>query len=813
MPRPNGAHGQRALSGIRVVDVSDTVAAAWGTRLLADFGADVVVVESPEHSPLRRLAPFDGDESLVARHVLANKRSVVLDPARPPERDRLLRLIAEADVLVESAGPGWLSAMDVARDDVGARWPALVHALITPHGIEGGREQNPGNDLTAWARSGWASINGLGTREPLKGSGHSGSYVVGAAAYGAIVTALVARAHDGLGQTLDLAEVEALAMGFGPVALRGQHTGVVPQRLSDNLLGGLVPVRDGYFSLSLSRAHFWRDALNLLGLPDLAEDRRYDVPAFKEQQRPHFVPRIREKMAAWSKADLFEAFATLRIVGGAVLSMDEVAADAHIRARSFPVQPEDDPAGPAYVGAPAKLSVTPWALRRRAPRAGEHTAAVLAELESGRRGSVPAPTADAPDRPPLAGIRVLSLTHAWAGPYCTSLLGLMGAEVIAIEARRRPDNSRGGYSSPLQTQVGARGLARHSWNCASSYNGVNQNKLSLTIDLQTADGIALFRELVLIADVVVENYSPRVLTNLGIDYGALKKLRPDIILCSISAFGHDGPRANFPGIGGTVEATSGMSSLFGYPDGPPLNSGADFPDSISAYYAYASVVTALFHRERTGEGQYIDLSMQDATLTTLGDAMLEYLATGRVRPRLGNRSLSVAPHGIYPTAGDDRWLALAAQDGDRWRALCEVAGRPDWAGDPRFASNGDRLANVEALDALIAGWTASQDRDALASRLVAAGVIAAPVLNGHEVVADPVLRARGFVNEVEHPETGRWWQLGSPFKLSRTPRAAAFHAPCQGEHSASLLEQLLAVTPERYADLERIGVSGSGPPP
>ena len=371
-----------ALGDVRVIDLSTSMAGAWCTRLLADFGADVVMVEPPGGSPLRRLAPSDGNgDSIPARYVHANKRSIILDLGQPNGRRALSRILRNSDIVVESGHPGSLDGYGVGLDELEQRWPKLILASITPHGQDGGREQRPGNDLTAYAQSGWASINGLAHREPLKGSGFSASYVAGIAAYGAVVTALNVRDGDGHGQRVDVAEVEALAAAFAPVALRGQYQATVPPRKATmDLTTGPVPVKDGHFALTISRAHFWRDAMNLLGLPDLAEDRRFDAGLYRQQHKEQYVERTQEQMAQWDKMALFDALATLRVVAGPVLTMDELASNEHLSARGYFSTPADDPQAPQYPGAPFKLSAAPWALRRRAPRPGEHSVRVLREV-------------------------------------------------------------------------------------------------------------------------------------------------------------------------------------------------------------------------------------------------------------------------------------------------------------------------------------------------------------------------------------------------------------------------------------------------
>ncbi|MEE8422186.1 MAG: CoA transferase [Dehalococcoidia bacterium] len=417
--------------------------------------------------------------------------------------------------------------------------------------------------------------------------------------------------------------------------------------------------------------------------------------------------------------------------------------------------------------------------------------------------------------PPLEGLRALVLTHAWLGTFCTELLGLNGAEVIQVETRRRLDSWRGGWVAQVPPGLVDVETAEHGWNCSFLYNSVNLNKRCITLDLQTPEGIDIFRRLVPFADIVAENFSPRVMGNLGIDYEALRQLRPDLVMISLSAYGGSGPWRDTLGIGGTLEPTSGQSSLLGYRDSQPLNSGQMLPDPIGGYYGYGAIVTALLHRARTGEGQYIDLSMQEANNTFIGDAQLEYEVTGNVRRRLGNRHLTFAPHGIYPARGsgrDRRWIALAAESEQQWDALCSVAGRPEWRDDPRFASNAARKEHEDALDEAIAAWTAGEDRDELAGRLSEAGLPAAPVLDGIEVASDAVFRERGVIEEVTHPEVGTRPQVGVPYHYSRTPARVTRPSPLIGEHSAEVLDEFLDIGAAEYQQLVEKGVTGTEPP-
>lgn len=369
----------RALGDLRVIDLTNTLAGAWCSRLLADFGAEVVLIEPPEGSALRALEPLATDPatgtriSIPAAYVLANKQSAVIDRGSAEGRALLGALIGRADVVLTSD----TEARALIEDH-----DSLIHVSVTPHGIDGGRADWTGNDLTAWALSGWASVNGLADRPPLKGSGANASMVAGIGAFAATLAALVARDRDGAGQLVDVAETEVLATTFSPSMLRSLYAGRPEARdVRVDMTNGPVPVQDGYFALTISRAHFWRDAMNLLGLTDLAEDQRFEASWYRQQHRDEYIPRVEERMAHWTKMQLFDALATLRVVAGPVLTMDELTENVHLRERGYFTRPVSmGDAGPEYPGPPFRMSRTPWALVQPAPVPGADDAAVRAGL-------------------------------------------------------------------------------------------------------------------------------------------------------------------------------------------------------------------------------------------------------------------------------------------------------------------------------------------------------------------------------------------------------------------------------------------------
>ncbi len=372
-----------ALDGIRVLDISTTTGGAWCTRMLAALGADVVVVEAPGGHSLRMIAPFGADGAgIPAAYWLADKRSVTLDLDSAKGQATARKLAARVDILVSSYRPSELSERWLGYADIAV--PSLIMGHVTPHGMDGPLAEVLGNDLTDAARSGWASINGNVDREPLKPAAWGGSMCSGVAAAGAIIAALFHRDRNpGEGQEVDVAEVEVLTGMFAPALARSTYADEpFPRRDASDTLAGPVPVKDGHFALTLSRAHFWRDAMNLLGLPDLAEDPRWGASFYRQQHKDEYVERVTEAMGQWNKAELFEELAIRRVVAGPVLTMAELASNEHLRERGFWMRPEDDPVAPEMPGAPFKSSETPLTLRRGAPAPGADTADVLREIEA-----------------------------------------------------------------------------------------------------------------------------------------------------------------------------------------------------------------------------------------------------------------------------------------------------------------------------------------------------------------------------------------------------------------------------------------------
>ena len=381
--------------------------------------------------------------------------------------------------------------------------------------------------------------------------------------------------------------------------------------------------------------------------------------------------------------------------------------------------------------------------------------------------------ADEPAPGPLAGKRVLDLTTGVAGPAATQMLGFLGAEVIRVTSAMIP-RIRATDDDP-------------------AINVLYLNKECVRLNLRDPRGLDLGRRLAAQCDIVVENQRPGSVARLGLGYEALRELRPDIIAISLSASGQGGPDAHEVGYAPNFVSRSGVGLASGYPGGPP-GEYVNWPDLISSQWLVFAVLYALLHRERTGEGQYLDLSANESLTTLVGDLLLDSALNGRNAEPQGNREPTMAPHAVYRCAGEYEWISIAIGTDGEWLALCEAMGRPELAEDPRFAGVLERLEHEQELDALIGEWTSAQPPGDLAARLQTAGVAAAPVLNNKQLLEDPHLRAQGRWVEVEHAILGPKWVMTPPWSLSDTPARVRHAAKLQGSGERYIYGELLGLS-------------------
>ena len=395
-------------------------------------------------------------------------------------------------------------------------------------------------------------------------------------------------------------------------------------------------------------------------------------------------------------------------------------------------------------------------------------------------------------RMPLEGLRVIDFGWVWAGPITGQLLGDLGAEVIKVESRIRPDFIR--LFPPFAE-------GKPDPDGALFFHSLNRNKLSVTLDLTQPKAAELIKRLVRISDVVIENFSPKALRNLGLDYPALRGVKPDLIMASLSAAGQTGPLKDIMTYGPSLGALAGLDSLIGYPGERVLGWPMAYTDPASGTLAVFAILAALYYRKRTGEGQYIDLAQWEATTALLPEFILDYTLNGRVAGTQGNRHPHMAPHGCFRCRGEDAWISIAIQTEEEWEDFCRVLGNPPWSQEKRFASGKIRLQHQEELNERIEEWTVRHTPEAATKILQESGIAAFPSYGIGDILQDPHFEARGAKVVVDHPKMKGEILYGLPWKFSRTPGSIRRHAPLLGEHNQYVFCELLGMSENEVSRL------------
>jgi len=391
---------------------------------------------------------------------------------------------------------------------------------------------------------------------------------------------------------------------------------------------------------------------------------------------------------------------------------------------------------------------------------------------------------------PLSGYRVVDFSWVWAGPLLGELLADMGAEVIKVETNKRLDSAR---LTPGRSTVGP--------ETDFVFHSINRNKLGITVDMTDPRGAKLIRDLISISDVALDNFSPMGLKKLNLEYAELSQANPQLVMISLPAAGQNGPLSNIVTYAPSLGALCGYSSLIGYPGERVLGEQTPYLDVTSSIHGAFAVLSALYYRERTGKGQYIDMAQIEVGASVIGEAFMEYFMNGRVLGTMGNRSPTMAPHNNYPCLGEDRWVSIAVDTEEEWRSFCTAIGNPPWVKEKRFSDKFNRQRNLEELDRLISAWTINLSNYEVMDILQKAGVAATPCLDLMERFSDPHYAERGTHLQVEHPATGIDIIAGIPFKLSGTPGEVRRPAPMLGQHNDYVFRELLGRTESELAQL------------
>jgi len=759
------------LGGVRVLDVTTGIAGPYCSKLLADAGADVAKVEADGGDPLRAWG-----SGALFEFLNASKRSVTTDDG----------LAERADVILSNRA-GEVDQLHRAN-------PAAVVVTITPFGREGPWADRPWTEFTLQAACGSIGQRGLPEAPPLAAGGRIGEWVAGTYAALATLAALREARRCGLGEDVDVAILDCMAVSMVTYpsvfasftdwpALSGTgRTVEVPS---------IEPTSDGYFVVTTNSAQQFQDFLVMIGRPDLMEDTELALVAKRFARRDEFLAAVHHHTKTRTTVQLLEEAAMLRIPAAPVLDAAGVLAFGHFRDRRvFVPSPSGrfvQPRVPYRVSGCAPRPFSP------APAVGEHDGAVDWPID--RRS---APTSTRERGLPLGGCRVVDCTAWWAGPSATNVLAALGADVIKVESVARPDQMR-------LTSV-RRPPADDWWEWGPIFHAVNTGKRGVTIDLAVEDGIGLFRRLLRSTDVLVENYTPRVMDQFGLTWDSVHELNPELIMVRMPAFGLDGPWRDRTGFAQTMESVSGMAWRTGRADGPPvLVRGAC--DPIAGMHTVLATLLALVERDRSGRGMHVESVMVEAALNVAAEQVIEYSAEGRVMGRQGNRGPSAAPQGVYRCSGDDDWVAIAAETDSQWTALVRAMGVPEWATSVDLTSAAARRSHHDLIDRHLEAWTAARSAQDVADLLSASGVPAEQVIAARDVVCNPQLQFRGLFETEDHPVTGAHPIPLLPFRFRHVQQWLHRPSPTLGQDNGEVLAELGVNADERNL-LEKRGVIG-----
>ncbi|MDH5289647.1 MAG: CoA transferase [Acidimicrobiia bacterium] len=754
--------------------------------LLAQLGAEVILAEPPGGHPRGHwFAAYN-----------RGKASVTIDGP-----DELARLAADVDLVIADGPPS-----DVAfLHDLRAAHPALVTLALTPFGLTGPKAHWLATDLTLMAASGQMAVTGDFDRPPVRTSlPQAWMHACCEGAVGALV-ALTERARTGQGQGVDCS-VQAAVLGASLPSTLNPPAGLpTPKRSGGGVWIGTLPVRwvypatDGHVVVSLlfgpmggpftRRLVEWMHAEGACRDETLARD--YVEFAIKIQDGEYTLDEFGEIMdeieaftVTKSKAELAAAAAERALLIVPVADLDDVLANPQLAARGY----WEEVDGVRHPGAMVKSAATPLAVLGSAP--AEPGPKVAALRPRNTPAPIPAPAAaEAPaGERPLAGVKVLDLAWVAAMPLATRVLAHWGATVVRIESERRPDILRAalGHRDDIPEQENA-----ITWHVA------NAGKMGLALNLSKPEAREVVRDLARWADLVTESFTPGTMASLGLGYEDLRAINPGLVMLSSCVMGQTGPMKDFAGFGNLAAAVAGFFDITGWPDRAPAGPYMAYTDFTSPRFSVMAILAALDHRRRTGEGQYLDFSQMEAATHFLTPALLARQAGEAKLTRAGNLDPERAPHGVFPAAGTDRWVAVAVETDDQWRSLSVEMRRRDLAD----LTTAERIERRDELDKLLADWTARQDGPGVASRLQAHGIPAHNVAEGPDAWVDAQLAHREMFRWTPHPIARSVVVDQPPFALTRSRGAYDWAGPTYGQHSYEVLHDILGYDDDRIAEL------------
>lgn len=765
-------NNRTALAGIKVIELGSGEAGAYCGRLLRDAGAVVTVVSANAASGHSREATHQVDP--YASYLSAGKTSVAV----PTDRTELSELCAAADIVIIGE--------DENFDRTGIH-PSKAVVELSWFGKVGPYAEWGGNDLIIQALTGMPHLAGPVEGPPLHASNKQATVVGGVTAYIAAIAGLLAPGQASarrfevniLEANMVLSEMDIHFVERDGLPL--QRHGI--NRFSPNGPVGIYPCKDGWVGITATTPDQWLSLCTLLGLDDLKADNSLATRELRFER----LDEVEAAMAAALKERMPEEWGDLgrahRVPIVPVPNAPGILAHPIFRERMSLASVD-------VAGQPYRVPRTPFGLMQTPTSQDLDNQSTAVPTQAISRDADHSPTSG----PPLKGMTIVDFSMGWAGPLASRLLCDLGATVLKIEAGRYPDWWRG-------VNWTAEYIAEKKYEDAKGFCALNRGKLGVSLDLTSPTGKHLALSLIAKADAVVENQAAGVMEKLGLSYDAMKSVNPEIVLLSMSAFGTGNPWSDTRAYGSTLEQGSGLPSFIGTSDTPPTMGHLAYGDPVGGLFGCAAVLTALAHKARSGKGQYVNLSMVEAMLQLTTPALLEYQATGKEPLRLGNRHAAMSPHDIYPSLGNDRWVAIAVTDLEAFRRLALLIGHPEWTERKElFELDGRRRCSHE-IDEAINAWSRDRSPEVAAQHLQAAGVCAAPVIHTEDIVADGHFQEAGFFVDLERAFSGSQRQAGFAVLQDGERLGSRTPAPLLGEHSRDVLHDVIGLQEEKFNEL------------
>ncbi|MEB3980734.1 CoA transferase [Mycobacterium sp. 663a-19] len=771
-----------SFAGWRVLELSNGIAVSYCGKMFTDAGADVVKIESPQGDSMRNWSA-GGPPGALFGYLAAGKRSVVRRGAA-----ETAALLAGADIVLTDLTDDW------ALDDITAHTgPSAVVVAVTPFGLTGPYvdDRVVANEFILQALCGSTASRGWPGDEPVQAGGRLGEWLAGS--FAAPVAAATARhaARGGGGRVVDVSTYEAMVIAMGGLpAMSASVLGadsLLHQRSLE--LPSIVPTADGMVGFCTITAQQFQDFLTMIDRADLIDDADLASFAGRVRRRDEFLGMVTKWTESRSTQEIIDLAVAFRIPVAPIGTPATLPGIDHFVDRGVFVESE---LGVLQPRVPYRSDAIATRAPGRPPELG---------ADNGRVHWPPRPErspCDDADALPLSGIRVTDFTAFWAGPVATQFLGALGADVIKLEGVRRPDGMRFSAGRPPDWD--------QWWEWGPVFLCSNNNKRGVSAELGTDAGRSIAFELIAASDLVIENFSPRVMKNFALEWDAVRAANPRAVMVRMPAFGLDGPWRDRVGFAQTMEQATGMAWMTGHADGPPVIPRG-VCDPIAGLHAAFAAIAALVIRDRDGIGMHVESTMVESALNVAAEMMVEYSRNGIELRRNGNRGPGASPQGVYRCKGDDDWVALAATDDNARVALAKLL---DQAG--LGPAEAEWRAGADEIDKLISEWTARRPVPDAVGALRALGLAAAPVTPPAALLSDPQLLARGFWETVDHPVAGSFLCTGMPFAFVGKPRRWLRRPPpLYGQHTREVLMSVLGHGERELSELRASGATSARP--